>query len=97
MLAAALFLLGYGWNLTFVGGSTLLAQAMTAAERLAVQGAVDAWVWGTSALASIVAGILLSVTSFAALAVVAGLVSVVPLPLLTHTRTADRVRDSMAG
>src|SRR5262249_51039062 len=47
--AAALFLLGYGWNLCFVGGSTRLARDLPPAQRAHVEGAVDGAVWGAAA------------------------------------------------
>ncbi|MDI1464099.1 MFS transporter [Catellatospora sp. KI3] len=79
-LYVALFLLGYGWNLTFVGGSSLLTQALTPDERLHVQGGVDAIVWTASAVSSIGAGMLLGVVGYPA--VVACSAAVVLLPLL---------------
>lgn len=46
MLPLALFLLGYyGWNLCFVGGSSLLSHELPAAERTQMQGAIDSLVW----------------------------------------------------
>jgi len=38
-LAAALFLLGLGWNFCFIAGSSLLADALAARERARAQGA----------------------------------------------------------
>ncbi|MBO0828908.1 MAG: helix-turn-helix domain-containing protein [Streptosporangiales bacterium] len=43
-LAVALFLVGYGWNLCFVGGSGLLTRNLTAPERTRGEAAVDALV-----------------------------------------------------
>lgn len=51
--AAALFLLGYGWNLAFVGGSAHLAGDLPPEERARLEGTVDAAVWGFAALASL--------------------------------------------
>lgn len=101
-LVIALFLLGWGWNLSFVGGSALLTQALTPQERLSVQGGVDALVWGTSALASVGAGLVLAYGSYGTLAVVAGVAALVPLPLvLRRSRPGEPdlvpVVDSPAG
>ncbi|MBV1853523.1 MFS transporter [Catellatospora tritici] len=79
-LYVALFLLGYGWNLTFVGGSSLLTKALTPDERAHVQGGVDAIVWTASALSSVGAGMLLGGVGYPA--VVACSAAVVLLPLL---------------
>lgn len=59
-LTWALFLLGIGWNLGFVAGSTLLSVTVEPAVRPLIQGRVDSMVWGSSALASAGAGVLLA-------------------------------------
>ncbi|MGI5421072.1 MFS transporter [Actinomadura luteofluorescens] len=66
--AAALFLLGYGWNLCFVGGSARLARDLPEAERQHTEGAVDAAVWTVAAAASLLSTAVLSAGGYAALA-----------------------------
>jgi len=51
-----LVLLGTGWNLLFVAGSTLLTTTYRPAERFRVQGVNDFAVFGSQALASLLAG-----------------------------------------
>jgi predicted MFS family arabinose efflux permease len=51
-----LVLLGVGWNLLFVAGSTLLTRSYTASERFRAQGLHDFATFGTQALASLLAG-----------------------------------------
>ncbi|MEQ8249224.1 MAG: MFS transporter [Alphaproteobacteria bacterium] len=63
---AALFLLGLGWNFMFVGGSTLLTQTYTPAERAKAQGFHDFMVFGLVALASLSSGALLQLLSWRA-------------------------------
>lgn len=46
ILIAALFLLGFGWNLGFVAGSNLLSTGSSLAHRARLQGTVDAMVCG---------------------------------------------------
>jgi MFS family permease len=77
--AGALFLLGYGWNLCFVGGSGLLARDLPAAERARVEGAVDAAVWGIAAAASLVSTLLLSAGGYPALAALSCALLAAPL------------------
>ena len=55
---SALTLIGVGWNFLFVGGTTLLTTVYTTAERAKVQAANDFMVFGTVAVASLLAGIL---------------------------------------
>ncbi len=59
-LTWALFLLGIGWNLGFVAGSTLLSVSVEPSIRPLIQGRVDSMVWGSSALASAGSGVLLA-------------------------------------
>jgi MFS family permease len=51
-----LVLLGVGWNLLFVSGTTLLTTAYRPAERFRAQGLNEFAVFGTQALASLLAG-----------------------------------------
>ena len=55
----ALVILGVGWNFLFVGGTTALVATYQPMERFRAQGANDFSVFGTSALASLSAGVLL--------------------------------------
>ncbi|MEZ5332630.1 MAG: MFS transporter [Thermoanaerobaculia bacterium] len=74
----ALVLLGVGWNLLFVGATTLLARHATASRRFRLQAVNDFAVFGTTALASLMSGVVMSRFGWDALArstlpVVAGL------------------------
>lgn len=60
----ALFLLGFGWNFMFVGGSTLLTRTHTAAERAKTQGLSEFLTFGTMALASLSSGWLLHIAGW---------------------------------
>ncbi|GAA0332835.1 MFS transporter [Actinoallomurus spadix] len=84
--AGALFLLGYGWNLCFVGGSGLLARDLPADERARVEGAVDAAVWGVAAAASLASTLLLSAGGYPALAGLSCVLLAVPLLLVLSGR-----------
>lgn len=78
ILVAGLFLLGYGWNLAFVAGSSLLTSGANLAERIRLQGLVDVLVWVSSGLASISSGVLLSQFGYGALSMTAGALLLVP-------------------
>jgi len=60
ILMLPLFLLGFGWNLTFVAGSSLLASDEGYADRARLQGVVDALTWGTAAIAGVSAGFVVA-------------------------------------
>ena len=55
----ALTFLGVGWNLMFVGGSTLVTRTYTSAERAKAQAANDFTIWATVAVTSLSSGQLL--------------------------------------
>lgn len=81
-LPVALFLLGYGWNLVFVGGSSLLSRDLPAGQRLQLQGVVDALVWGSSAVASLVSGWLFGAGGYVLVVAVAGGLALLPTVFL---------------
>jgi MFS family permease len=76
-LAIPMFLLGVGWNLGFVAGSSLLASEAPLGDRARLQGASDAAVWATAAAASFSSGYVVATASFALLAVIGAGVAVV--------------------
>jgi MFS family permease len=96
-LSFGLFLLGYGWNLVFVGGSNLLSRDLPAEERGQVQGVVDAVVWGSSALASLGAGALFGLGGYSLVAVIGGVVALAPVALLGRWRVQREADQRRAG
>jgi len=72
-LTAALFLLGYGWNLAIVGGSGTLAGDGGA------QGAVDALSWGASTIATTASSLLFVHGGYPLLAASAAATCALPL------------------
>lgn len=81
-LPVALFLLGYGWNLVFVGGSSALSHALSAEHRSRLRGVVDACVWGSSGLAGLMSGQLFINGGFALVTLAGAAVALAPLLLL---------------
>lgn len=55
-----LVLLGLGWNFLFIGGTTLLTDTYSVAEREKTQAANDFLVFGATATASLMSGVLLN-------------------------------------
>jgi MFS family permease len=83
---AALFQLGYGWNLCFVGGSGGLATGVPAADRAGVEGAVDGAVWGLAAVAALASTAAFASGGYPLIAVLAGvLLALVAVPLRSAT------------
>jgi MFS family permease len=78
-LSAALFLLGLGWNFCYVGGSTLLSDQLSHAERAKTQGANE-WLLGlATAAASLGSGLVFALTSFTAIGILGAALALVPL------------------
>ena len=71
----ALVLLGIGWNFLYVGGTTMLTRTYRMSERFRAQAVNEFCVFGTSALASLLAGTIIHVYGWFTLIVV-------PFPLL---------------
>ena len=71
----ALMLLGVGWNFLYVGGTTMVTRTYKISERFRAQAVNEFCVFGTSALASLLAGVIIHVYGWFTLIVV-------PLPLL---------------
>ena len=78
-LAVALFLLGLGWNFCFVGGSALLADQLSPLERSRTQGTNDLLVGLASAIGSLGSGFVFAASNYTVIAIVAGILALVPL------------------
>jgi MFS family permease len=82
-LAAGLFLLGLGWSLTLVAGSTLVVLSVPLAERAGAQGASDLVMGLAAGVGGALAGVVVGQLGYAVLsAAAAGLAAVVALASL---------------
>jgi MFS family permease len=88
VLFVALFLLGYGWNMGYVAGSSLLTHGLSLAERTRVQGLVDGLIWSSAAAASLGSGVVVAAASYATLGLLGGALVVVPVLLVIARRSA---------
>jgi MFS family permease len=93
ILAGALFLLGFGWNLGFVAGSTMLTGGVSLTERTRVQGITDALIWSTAATASLGSGVLVASAGYTALGVLGAVIVIIPVTLITARRR--RIQDHL--
>ncbi|HET8587918.1 MAG TPA: MFS transporter [Candidatus Limnocylindria bacterium] len=92
LLTFALFLLGFGWNMGFVAGSAMLTHGISLAERTRLQGATDATIWSSAALASLASGLIVAAASYTVLGLIGALfVSVPVLMLLAYRRQLSPV------
>jgi MFS family permease len=86
LLLATLFVLGYGWNLAFVAGSSLLTGGMGSDLRARLQGRVDSISWGSGALASIGSGVIYQNTDYRMTSLIGLLLLIVPAVLIGRRR-----------
>ncbi len=80
-LALALFLVGLGWNLCYIAGSTLLSDILAPSERGSVQGANELVVNLASAASSLSSGLILALLGYTALGLAGAALSLAPLAL----------------
>jgi MFS family permease len=88
VLFIALFLLGYGWNLGFVAGSTMLTTGLDLAERTRIEGVTDSLIWSSAAAASLGSGLVLAAAGFTTLSLLGAALVIVPVWLLIARRKA---------
>ena len=80
-LSAVLFLLGLGWNFCYVGGSALLSDQLSPAERAKTQGANDLLIGLAAAAGSFGSGLVFAGMGYVAMSVVGAVASLAPLGL----------------
>ncbi len=81
-LALALFLIGLGWNLCYVAGSTLLSDILASSERSSIQGSIELVVNLTSASCSLLSGVILANLGYTLLGVLGAALALIPLGVL---------------
>jgi MFS family permease len=86
-LFIALFLLGYGWNLGFVAGSTLLTKGLALAERTRIEGVTDSLIWSSAAAASLGSGVVVAAAGYTTLGLLGAALVIVPIWLVFARRS----------
>jgi MFS family permease len=97
LLFVALFTLGFGWNLGFVAGSTLLSSGVSLAERARVQGAADAVIWSTSAVASVGSSLVVAAAGYTTLGLLGVVIVLGPAALLLSRRSLIATANASAA
>jgi len=90
LLTVALFLLGLGWSLSLVGGTTLLTSAVPLGQRAGAQGNADLLVGLAGATGGLGSGLVLALSGFTVLGLLTAAVAVALLA--TGVRTAAQAR-----
>ena len=93
MIAVALVLVGLGWNLGLVSGTTFVAKATSPAVRARVQGRIDMAISITGAGAAFGAGPVVAGAGYAALSAGATVIALLSIQAVRGSRRAEqRVR-----
>jgi MFS family permease len=87
-LVIALVLLGVGWNLGLVSGTTLVTAAAPLESRARTQGVVDLGIALAGAGAGLSSGLIFAASNFATLTVVGGLLALLIIPIAAVARTS---------
>ena len=95
-ITAGLFLLGLGWNLCFVGGSSLLSDQLTPEERARTQGFNDLLMGLVAASGSFLSGHVFAAVGYGTMGVISAAVSAVPFILAAWWQLAERRRRLVA-
>ncbi|HEV2528306.1 MAG TPA: MFS transporter [Thermomicrobiales bacterium] len=94
-LIVALALLGFGWNLGLIAGTTIVTEATPVTERARTQGTVDLLIGLAGSAGGISSGIMVNEAGYSTLALTGAVIAVVLVPIMFGS---IRVRQStMAG
>ncbi len=96
-VAAALFLLGLGWNFCYVGGSSLLADQLSPAERARTQGFNDLLIALVSAAGSLGSGVVFASVGYGTMGLVGAVVALIPLGLALWWQMGRRTAVAVQG
>lgn len=77
-LAVALFLLGLGWNFCYVGGTSLLSDHLSPAERAKAQGFNDLLIGLVSSTGSLSSGLVFASLGYGLMGIVGAVVALIP-------------------
>jgi MFS family permease len=84
----ALVLLGLGWNLGLVSGTTVVTDAVPLATRARTQGVVDLGIALAGAGGALSAGLIVTAASYATLTLAGGLLALLIIPIAALARAA---------
>ncbi len=92
LLIAALALLGLGWNFGLISGTAQIVDATTPATRARTQGTIDVLIALTGASGGALSGMVVAGSSYAALSLIGGAMSLLLIPVVLWARRPRRER-----
>lgn len=81
LITLSLVLLGLGWNFGLIAGTALVVDSTSLETRARTQGSVDVLIALSGAVGGVISGVFVDLTSFAALALTTGLLSLLFAPV----------------
>jgi MFS family permease len=87
-LILALVLLGIGWNLGLVSGTTLVTNAVPLATRARTQGMVDLGIALAGAGGGLSSGLIIAAASYGTLTIAGGILALLIIPIAALARPA---------
>ncbi|MFC5146322.1 MFS transporter [Streptomyces aureoversilis] len=94
-LAAALVLLGLGWNFGLVSGTTMITEAVPLATRASTQGLVDVAIAIAGSTGGTTSGLVVAGSGYPALAAGGGLLALAIVPVVAYSSTGLRGRAAL--
>ncbi|GGC54333.1 MFS transporter [Hoyosella rhizosphaerae] len=89
-LVVALMLLGLGWNLGLVSGTTMITAYSPLESRARIQGNVDLSITLAGAGGGFASGAVVAATSYTLLSVAGGILAMLVIPMLIFTKARNR-------
>ncbi|TXC89555.1 MFS transporter [Metabacillus litoralis] len=89
ILTISLALLGLGWNFGLISGTALLVDATNSTNRAKIQGAVDVFIALAGAAGGILSGVIVAYTSYPALSLAGGALSLVLIFIIIYYRKSN--------
>jgi MFS family permease len=94
-IAISLFLLGLGWNLCFVGGSTLLTDQLSPGEQSRTQGINDLFIGLASAGGSLGSGFVFAAVGYQIMGLIGAGFAVIPLLVMIWWMRSSQRKSAM--
>ncbi|MCQ8768979.1 MFS transporter [Streptomyces telluris] len=94
-LAAALVLLGLGWNFGLVSGTTMITEAVPLATRASTQGLVDVAIAIAGSTGGTTSGLVVAGSGYPALAAGGGLLALAIVPVVAYSSAGLRSRATL--
>jgi MFS family permease len=89
-LIVALALLGIGWNIGLISGTTKVVDSTDPLKRAKTQGTVDVFIALSGATGGVLSGMVVAGSSYTTLSLLGGLLSLILIPLMLLARRSDQ-------